>query len=53
MHNVLIFRKICNVLYFISGPKETVPPGCFHFLTRLLSASRTRVRSSLGVEDRS
>lgn len=36
--------------YFIPGPKEMAPPGCFHSLTRLLSASRTKVRSSPGVE---
>lgn len=48
-----LYPATFHVLYFIPGPKETVPPDCFRSLTPLLSASRTRVRSSLGVEDRS
>lgn len=38
---------------FALGPKETELPDCFHSLTRLPSASRTRVRSSPGVENQS
>lgn len=38
--------------FFALGPKETALPGCFHSLTRLPSASRTKVRSSPGVENK-
>lgn len=46
------FPRISRALFYIPGPKETAPLDCFHSLTRLLSASRTRVRFSPGVEDR-
>lgn len=36
---------------FALGPKVMALLGCFHSLTRLPSASRTRVHSSPGVEN--
>jgi len=48
----LYSNKDTELYRLVLGPKETALPDCFHSLTRLPSASRTRVRSSPGVENK-